>query len=208
MTIFIRLEIILIIFGFIFLSPWIIIIRSFPIFRKKEDLYVHVKNDLTASDFWQIFDSIFCLQSVEQSSTKTAYSKKVQAVLIVWIILLELSELERVLSIKPSRSDISVNNHATMLFVLSHPLSFYIYARTRVFLGAFFPLLRYFHPISQACHFLAKLVSVCGQKGARSDVCVRFHNGTPTSMASRLAALCMQTENVSSPSMTGHGRGR
>lgn len=70
-----------------------------------------------------------------------------------------------------------------MLFVLFHPLSLYIYtyiysyARTRIFLGAFFPLLRYFHPISQACHFLAKLVSVCGQKGARSDVCVRFHNG-------------------------------
>lgn len=95
-----------------------------------------------------------------------------------------------------------------MLFVLFHPLVYiYIFIRTRIFLGAFFPLLRYFHPISQACHFLAKLVSVCGQKGARSDVCVRFHNGIPTSMVSRLAALCMQTENVSSPSMTGRRGG-
>lgn len=147
------------------------------------------------------------IRSAEQSAIKISCSKELQPTLT------RVNNFARVIGTGTSiiyqtvPSDISIHIHKRQCCSFCSILFRYIhlYVRTRIiFLGAFFPL-RYFHPISQACHFLAKLVSVCGQKGARSDVCVRFHNGTPTSMASRLAALCMQTENVSSPSMTDRG---
>ena len=67
----------------------------------------------------------------------------------------------------------------------------------KTFLLPFSPL-QNFHPISQACHFLAKFVSVYGAKrNTQPRLCVPTMT-RPTSMVSRLPVLCMQTENVTS----------
>lgn len=61
-----------------------------------------------------------------------------------------------------------------------------------------FSLLQNFHPISQACHFLAKFVSVYeAKRNTQPRLCVPTMT-RPTSMVSRLPVLCMQTENVTS----------
>ncbi|KOX73935.1 hypothetical protein WN51_14013 [Melipona quadrifasciata] len=67
------------------------------------------------------------------------------------------------------------------------------------------PTVQNFHPISQACHFLAKFVSVYGAKrNTQPRLCVPTMT-RPTSMVSRLPVLCMQTENVFSRKLRKNG---